>query len=151
MKLSSSILLVQVWLLHAAQKFVNAINMCVYYKTCYILFRRTGYTFQILQVQTWKCDYWKNTQCHKTEHHIKHKTDDSLAMHSKNAPFHKISSSAQCGRFSLILWRLVKGTFFYVLGQIVTWQYYPNLLDQNWSCTVIIDHAWQLRIWGPFH
>ena len=30
------------------------------------------------------------------------------------APFSKISNSAQCGRFALILWRLVKGYFFCV-------------------------------------
>ena len=34
------------------------------------------------------------------------------------------------------------------LGQIVTWQYNLNLLDQNWPCTVINDHDWQLR-YGP--
>jgi len=33
---------------------------------------------------------------------------------SLNAPFRKISNSAQCGRFALILWRLVKGSFFSV-------------------------------------
>jgi len=32
----------------------------------------------------------------------------------KYAPFRKISNSAQCGRFALILWRLVKGSFFCV-------------------------------------
>ena len=31
-----------------------------------------------------------------------------------NAPFRKISNSAQCGRFALILWRLVNGSFFCV-------------------------------------
>jgi len=31
-----------------------------------------------------------------------------------------------------------------LLGQIVTWQYNPNLL--NWPSTVINDHDWQLRI-----
>ena len=31
-----------------------------------------------------------------------------------NAPFCKISNSAQCGRFALILWRLVKWSFFCV-------------------------------------
>ena len=31
-----------------------------------------------------------------------------------NAPFRKISNSAQCGRLALILWRLVKGSFFCV-------------------------------------
>jgi len=31
-----------------------------------------------------------------------------------NAPFRKISNSAQCGKFALILWRLVKGSFFCV-------------------------------------
>ena len=31
-----------------------------------------------------------------------------------NAPFRKISNSAQCGRFALILWRLVKGSFIHV-------------------------------------
>jgi len=46
-----------------------------------------------------------------------------------NAPFHKISNTSQCGKFALILWRLVNGSFFCVLGQIVTWQYNPNLLD----------------------
>jgi len=46
------------------------------------------------------------------------------------APFRKFLNSAQCGRFALILWRLVKGSFFcFFLGQIVTWQYNPNLLD----------------------
>ena len=30
------------------------------------------------------------------------------------APFRKISYSAQCGRLALILWRLVKGSFFCV-------------------------------------
>jgi len=38
-----------------------------------------------------------------------------------NAPFRKISNSAKCGRFALILWRLVNGSF--------TWQYNHNLLD----------------------
>jgi len=34
----------------------------------------------------------------------------------------------------------------YLLGQIVTWQYNPaDPLDQNWPCTVINDHDWQLR------
>jgi len=33
------------------------------------------------------------------------------------------------------------------LGQIVTWQYNPNLLDYNWPWTVINDHDWQLRIY----
>ena len=32
----------------------------------------------------------------------------------RNALFHKISNSAQCGLFALILWRLVKGSFFCV-------------------------------------
>jgi len=32
----------------------------------------------------------------------------------------------------------------YFLGQIVSWQYYPNILDWNWLCTVINDHDWQL-------
>ena len=32
----------------------------------------------------------------------------------------------------------------YFLGQIVSWQYNPNLLDLNWQCTVISDHDWQL-------
>jgi len=31
------------------------------------------------------------------------------------------------------------------LGQIVTWQYNPNLLDYNRPCTVINDHDCQLR------
>jgi len=49
---------------------------------------------------------------------------------SVNAPFRKISNSAQCGRFALILWRLVNGVFHLCfLGQIVTWQYNPILLD----------------------
>ena len=30
------------------------------------------------------------------------------------------------------------------LGQVVSWQYNPNLLDLNWPCTVINDHDWQL-------
>jgi len=48
----------------------------------------------------------------------------------RNAPFRKISNSAQCGIFALILWRLVKGFFFWCfLGKIVTWQYNPNLFD----------------------
>jgi len=34
--------------------------------------------------------------------------------HITNAPFRKILNSAQCGRFALILWRLVKGSFFCV-------------------------------------
>jgi len=34
----------------------------------------------------------------------------------------------------------------YFLGQIVSWQYNPNLLDVNWPCTVINDHDWQLWI-----
>ena len=33
---------------------------------------------------------------------------------SRNAPFGKISNSALCGRIALILWRLVKGSFFCV-------------------------------------
>ena len=40
-----------------------------------------------------------------------------------NAPFCKISNSAKCGRFAMILYRFVKGSFFCVLcflGQIVT-------------------------------
>jgi len=32
----------------------------------------------------------------------------------------------------------------YFLGQIVSLRYNPNLLDYNWSCTVINDHDWQL-------
>jgi len=32
----------------------------------------------------------------------------------------------------------------YFLGQIVSWHYYPILLDSNWPCTVIKDHDWQL-------
>jgi len=32
----------------------------------------------------------------------------------------------------------------YFLGQIVSWQYNPNLLDKNRPCTVINDHDWQL-------
>jgi len=34
--------------------------------------------------------------------------------HGGDASFRNFSSSAQCGRFSLILWRLVKGSFFCV-------------------------------------
>jgi len=30
------------------------------------------------------------------------------------------------------------------LGQIVTWQLNPNLLDSNWPCTVINDNDWHL-------
>ena len=38
----------------------------------------------------------------------------------------------------------------YVLGQIVSWQYNPNMLDWNWPCTIINDHDWQL--WNcPLH
>ena len=33
---------------------------------------------------------------------------------------------------------------FYILGQIVIWQYIPNPLDYNWQGTVINDHDWQL-------
>jgi len=33
----------------------------------------------------------------------------------------------------------------YLLGQIVTWQYYPNPFEYNWPCTVINDHYWPLR------
>ena len=51
----------------------------------------------------------------------------------KYAPFLNISSSSQC--FLLCF-----------LGQIVTWQYNPNLFDYIWPCTVIIDHNWQLQI-----
>jgi len=32
----------------------------------------------------------------------------------------------------------------YFLGQIVSWQYNPNLLDENWPCTVINVHDWQV-------
>jgi len=32
----------------------------------------------------------------------------------------------------------------YFQGQIVSWQYNPNLLDLNWPCTVINDYDWQL-------
>ena len=32
----------------------------------------------------------------------------------------------------------------YFLGQIVSWQYNPNLLDYHWPCTVINDYDWQL-------
>jgi len=32
----------------------------------------------------------------------------------------------------------------YILGQIVTWQHIPNPLDENFPCTVINDHDWQL-------
>ena len=56
--------------------------------------------------------------------------DDKFINSSNNAPFRKISNSAQFGRFALILWRLVKGVFLLCfLGQIVTWHYNPNLLD----------------------
>jgi len=34
----------------------------------------------------------------------------------------------------------------YILGQIVTWHYIPNPLDQNWPCTVINNHDLQLWI-----
>ena len=40
------------------------------------------------------------------------------------------------------LWRVFLLCF---LGQIVTWQFNPNILDQNWPCTVITDNEWQLR------
>ena len=30
-------------------------------------------------------------------------------------------------------------------GQIVTWQYNPNVLVYNWPCSVMNDHEWQLR------
>jgi len=33
---------------------------------------------------------------------------------------------------------------FYILSQIVTWQYIHNPLDYNWPCSIINDHDWQL-------
>jgi len=35
-------------------------------------------------------------------------------IHETHAPFRKISNSAQCGKFALILWRLVKRSIFCV-------------------------------------
>jgi len=57
------------------------------------------------------------------------------------APFRKISSSAQSGRFSLTLWRLVKGSFLCFLGQIVTQSIGLKLTMYCYN-----DHDWQLRI-----
>jgi len=63
-----------------------------------------------------------------------------------NALFHKCSSSSQCGRFSLMLWRLVKGSFFCVFLVRLS---PDNIILIYWikfKCTVINDHEWQLQI-----
>ena len=41
-------------------------------------------------------------------------------------------------------WHNLHHVLLYLLGQIVTWQYIPYPLDENWPCTVINDHDWQL-------
>ena len=64
-----------------------------------------------------------------------------------NGQFHNFSSFSQATNF---LWSFEKVyhkqevCFLYFLGQMVSWQYNTNLLDQNWPCTVINDHDWQL-------
>jgi len=63
-----------------------------------------------------------------------------------NAPFRKISNF-----FCFDLVKACERVFpLCFLGQIVTWQFNPNLLDTNWPCTVINDNDWHLRN-GPSH
>jgi len=45
---------------------------------------------------------------------LNHMTSGSEKNMATNAPFRKISNSTHCGRSALILWRLVKGSFFWV-------------------------------------
>ena len=71
-------------------------------------------------------------------------------LNYQNAPFCKISSYAQCGRFSLMLWRLVKRSFFCVFYVRLSTE---NIILTYWikidhiiQCTLINDHNWQLWI-----
>jgi len=64
---------------------------------------------------------------------------DNSTKH-RSAKFQTLSSAVDLLWSCEGLWR---GLLCF-LGQIVTWQYNPNLLDGNWPCTVINDHDWQL-------
>jgi len=70
---------------------------------------------------------------------------DKCGRHKKGENMHRSAKFQTPPNAVDFLWSCEGVFLLCFLGQIVTWQFNPNLLDKNWPCTVINDNEWHLR------